>query len=626
MPQETIKCKEHYRRFVTIPEMTLERVDSKPRTLTFSASSEAPYERWFGTEVLSHDVKAVRLERAKSGAMPLLFNHNMNDPIGMIQKAWLEDSRMMVKAQLFDSPRADEIVKMIEGGLRNVSIAYRINVIEEHKKDEVFRVTDWEPFETSVVTVPADPSVGIGREYEVRMIREAVIDDSPPPAAEQHTKEETMPEETKPAAGAVVVESNGNGRPLNVTEMEARRVKCIENLCRTHKLDEKFQAMFIGQGLSVEDVTEEILKVVEERGKTNPQSISKLGLNKKETDRFSWMRAIAACAQQNWTQAPYELECSREVQKRLNKPPDPQRFFIPYEVLERETAETDRGRRARRDLTVAAPTGGGYLVETTNQGFIDMLRNRAVAFAMGARRLGGMVGNVAIPRQSAAATAYWLATEATAATESQQTFEQVLLQPNTVAAYTEISRQLMLQSNPGAEEIVTNDLATVTALALDKAVIHGAGGAEPQGIIGTAGIGSVAGGTLDYAKVLEFQTDVAATNMPRPDAGGYATTPALAAKALATARFTSTDTPLWTGNVWTGAMVGFPAIVSNQVNTGYMLFGDWAQVIVAEWGVLEVEVNPYANFQAGIIGIRAMYSCDVALRLPQAFSVGSGLS
>ena len=624
MPDETIKVKEQYRRFLVSDVLVERDADTKQRVLTFSASSEEPYDRWFGTEILDHSEAAVRLGRAKSGAMPVLFNHNMNDPLGMVTKMWLKDGKSHVKTALFDTARVDEVEKMINSGLRNVSIAYKILKIEEELKSETFRVTDWEPFEVSIVTVPADPTVGIGREYEVRMIRHQ----APQAAGEVHSEQrrEVMPDEPKPGAAAVAV-VEGNGKPsLSATEMEQRRVKSIENLCRMNKVDEKFQAMFIGQGLSVDEVSDEILKVLEERGKTNPQSMSKLGLGQKDTNRFSWMRAIAACAQQNWTNAPFELECSREVQKRLNKPPDPQRFFIPYEVLERQVEETERGRRARRDLTVASPAGGGYLVETTNQGFIDMLRNRAVAFAMGARRLGGLVGNVAVPRQIGAATAQWLATEATAVSESQQTFDQMLLQPNTVAAYTEISRQLMLQSNPGAEEIVTNDLATVTALALDKAVIHGAGGAEPQGIVGTSGVGSVASGALDYAKVLEFQTDVAATNLPRPDAGGYATTPTLAAKALSTARFSNTDTPLWTGNVWSGSMIGFPALISNQINSGYMLFGDWGQVIVAEWGVLEVEVNPYANFQAGIIGIRAMYTCDVGLRLPGAFSVGTGLT
>jgi len=105
-----------------------------------------------------------------------------------------------------------------------------------------------------------------------------------------------------------------------------------------------------------------------------------------------------------------------------------------------------------------------------------------------------------------------------------------------------------------------------------------------------------------------------------PMAGGYVTTPAVAALAMARARFSSTDTPLWVGNIWDGTMAGFRAMASNQMSSGTMLFGDWSEVILAEWGVLEVEANPFANFQAGITGIRAFYTVDVGVRHGAAFS------
>jgi hypothetical protein len=95
---------------------------------------------------------------------------------------------------------------------------------------------------------------------------------------------------------------------------------------------------------------------------------------------------------------------------------------------------------------------------------------------------------------------------------------------------------------------------------------------------------------------------------------------------MARQRFSSTDTPLWEGNLWNGQMAGFPAMSSNQMASGTMLFGDWSQVVVGEWGVLEVEVNPYANFQAGIIGIRALVSMDVGLRYAAAFSYGAAMT
>jgi len=185
---------------------------------------------------------------------------------------------------------------------------------------------------------------------------------------------------------------------------------------------------------------------------------------------------------------------------------------------------------------------------------------------------------------------------------------------------------LTLQSSPDAESLVMSDLARVVALAADVAALRGSGASgEPQGIVGTTGVGSVSGSSLGYAGILEFQTDVAANNV-MPARGGYVTTPAVAALMMAEQRFSSTDTPLWVGNIWDGQMAGYRAMASNQMSSATMLFGDWSDLIWAEWGILEVEVNPYASFQAGIIGIRAMYTMDVGLRYAGAFSYASSIS
>jgi HK97 family phage major capsid protein len=359
---------------------------------------------------------------------------------------------------------------------------------------------------------------------------------------------------------------------------------------------------------------------MEARGKSNPDSPAALGMSKNDTAQFSLARAINACATNDWKLAPFELDCSRQLAAKLNKPVDTQRFFVPFEVLQRSMPQT-----GRRDLTTQVPGDGGYLVATESQGFVEILRNRSVAFRMGARRLSGLNGNVTIPKQTGAGTAYWLATESTQATESQQAFQQIALTPKTASAYTEISRNLLLQSSPGAEGIVSDDLAQITALAVDLATLSGSGAAgQPTGIVNTSGIGSVTATSVDYAKVLEFQTDVATSNV-YPARGGYVTTPAAAAILMAKQRFSSTDTPLWQGNVWDGTMVGFPAMSSNQMSAG-MIFGDWSEVVVGEWGVLEIAVNPYANFQAGIIGVRAMYSVDVGVRRAFAFSYASSVT
>jgi HK97 family phage major capsid protein len=245
---------------------------------------------------------------------------------------------------------------------------------------------------------------------------------------------------------------------------------------------------------------------------------------------------------------------------------------------------------------------------------------------MGVTSLSGLQGSVTIPKLTAAATNYWLATEATTITESQQTLGQLALSPKTVGAYTEISRLLLLQSSPSADALVQSDLAQVVALAVDSAVLSGSGASgQPQGIIGSAGVGSVTGTSIAYAGIVEFQTDTASGNALF-DSSGYVTTPAVAGLLKQRVKFTSTASPIWEGKLLEGTVDGYRAMASLQVPTANILFGDFSKVVLAEWGVLEVEVNPYANFQAGIIGIRAMYSIDVGVRYGAAFSLATSVT
>lgn len=341
---------------------------------------------------------------------------------------------------------------------------------------------------------------------------------------------------------------------------------------------------------------------------------ARIGLSDKERRSYSLRRAILAAAESNWSGAGFELECSRAVQTRLHSfNPHPFSFMVPVHDL-----------MCERDLTAANASAGGYLVGTQNVGFIELLRNRTALLRLGAMRLLDLVGNVTVPKQTAAATAYWLATEGTQITESQPTLGQLSLTPKTVAAYTEIGRTLLLQSDPSAEAMVHNDLAKVVGLAVDTAGINGTGASgQPTGILQISGIGSVTGASIDYADILEFQSDVGNALVPEC---AYLTTPAAAGVLMARQRFASTDTPIWVGNMLDGQVAGFRAMSTAGMPSATMIFGDFTQVVIAEWGGLEITVNPYANFQAGIVGVRALYSVDIGVRHPTGFSAASSIS
>jgi HK97 family phage major capsid protein len=615
-------------------------IDEEARTIALSFSSEEPVERWFGHEILDHKTKSVNLGRLKRGGS-MLIDHDTTKLVGVIEEVSIDEQAKKGRALVRFGKRglADDIFRDVLDGIRpNVSVGYMVDemVLEKEQKDapDTYRVSRWTPYEISSVSVPADITVGVGRKI-----------DTAEQTIEKGKEKRTMDKCTtcqadlvdgkcEPCTTAAARKKETDDAVARVTaaaqrqsaeHMEKDRIAGIEAMCKMNKLDDKYREMWISQGTEMKVVADDILKILEERGKSNPQPMSKIGMSPSEANQFSLIRAIDACCNKDWSKAGYELEITRAVADKMNKHVEPTRFLVPFEVLQRPIMRGGPDGGSYRDLTAGTTGAGGYLVDTQNMGFIELLYNRSVALQMGARRLSGLTGNVTIPRQTAGSTAYWLTNEATQATETNLTFDQVSLTPKNVAAYVEISRQLMLQSSPGAEGIVSDDLAKQVAVKVDLAALEGSGTEQPTGISGTAGIGAFTGATLAYAAILNAQEDLATSNVV-PIRGGYVATPAGAALAMQRVKFTSTASPLWEGNLWDGSMAGFPAMSSNQLTAGTMIFGDWQELVLAEWGVLEIEVNPYANFQAGIVGVRAMYSMDIGVRRAAAFTRATGIT
>jgi HK97 family phage major capsid protein len=179
----------------------------------------------------------------------------------------------------------------------------------------------------------------------------------------------------------------------------------------------------------------------------------------------------------------------------------------------------------------------------------------------------------------------------------------------------------MSQSSPDVETMVMNDLAQVLALAIDVAAIRGSGvSGQPQGIVGTTGVGSFDTDATDaFGDVVGAQVDVMAANALR-DGCAYVADPVSAALLMSRSRFANTDTPVWNGSLLGGTMAGFPCRATNQMNANTMLFGLWPSVVVAEWGQLELMVNPYSDFTRGLSAVRAWYAIDTGMRYPSAFS------
>ena len=396
-----------------------------------------------------------------------------------------------------------------------------------------------------------------------------------------------------------------------------QRIKNIESLAKQFEsfgLGE-LPAQAIRNGTSAEDFTRQLMAHVAQRGQAWTPEI---GLSAQEVKRYSIVRAIRAMLANDWSGAGLEREASnafaaKAQQAGLQRQAE-NSFFLPMEVQ-------------RRDMTVGTASAGGNAVATTlrPQDFIELLRNATLLKSLGARTLSGLVGNADITKQTGAATGYWLSTEATAITESQQTIGLLQLRPKVLGAYTEISRLLLQQSTPDADMFVMEDLAQVLGVALDAAGINVGGSGAPVGILGTGSIGAFTGTTLGLAALLDAQVDVAGANALHTGCA-YLTTPTVASLLAQRQRFASTDTPLWKGNILEGEVLGFKAVSTNQMPAATAIFGDFRQVIFAEWGALELAANPYANFPAGITGIRAFLTADVGVRIAGAFSASSSIT
>jgi HK97 family phage major capsid protein len=631
--------------------------DGQDLIVDLSFASNDPYERWWGIEILECTPEAVRLNRINDGGA-LLFNHDWDALRGHHLPGSVRAEDNKVRGQVAISWAADDgkTIKLVQGGhLTKTSTGYEIHQIIEQSvgksgekaertldgqlfervltrchasapgdlaafrraldaaagpferasnEPTTYRVTDWEILENSLVTVPADTTVGLGRS----------LASEPAPNQESIQEKITMTEQvTQPVDVAAIERSFAEKSQKRVNDIAA-----LGDQFKDFAGAKPLADAAIRSGQSVEDFTAALLKHVAEKSqKFTPE----IGMSPKEAQRFSVVKAIKAMIDNDWSDAGLEREASKAIADKIRsigveRGGSGRGFFIPLEVQQ-------------RDMLVATAANGGNMVATNlrPQDFIELLRARTLSNELGVRRLSGLVGNADITKQTAGATGYWLASESTAITESQQTIGLLQLRPKNLGAYTEVTRQLLLQSTPDADSFVMGDLAAQLAVAIDAAVFNGSGASgQPTGIIGTAGVGSVTGTTLGLAGCIEFQTDVAGANALNANCR-YVTTPAVAGLLSQRARIASTDSiTLWKGNINDGMVEGYQAHTSNNIPAATMLFGDFSQAILAEWGVLEIDVNPYANFTAGITGIRAFYTCDVGIRVPGAFSVAASIT
>lgn len=630
------------------------QIDEEKRTVELAFSSEAEVERWFGIEVLDHSQGAMKTGRLNDGAA-VLVNHDWHDQVGVVESVTLgADRKGRAVVRFGRGARASEVWQDIVDGIRrHVSVGYSINKVEVEERSglaDLVRVTDWEPHEISIVSVPADASVGVGRSAEPLPAegKEAGSDTAniTTNSDQANTRQSDMKEKIlrDDKGNLVRAKVDENGKIVEVLEMieragqahaEARdagkqaeqaRVKAIMDMGRQYG-NADLATRFVSDGKTPEDFQRALLDTMTEQrskplgdnaergGKSESASI---GMTDKDLQRYSMMKVVRALANPTDARAQkaakFEMELSQEAERKYGK--EARGILIPDDVLSRAF---NAGGAA--DTPTGSVTGENLVDNQLMAGsFIDMLRNRTALMRM-ARTMGGLVGNVDIPKQTGGAMAYWLG-EGEDATETSPSVGQLTMSPKTVAAFTDITRRLMMQSTPDAESIVRNDLASAVALAIDLAGFYGTGGDQPTGIANVSGINAVdfaADGKPTYAEAVKMESEIAADNAD-VDSMGYVMNSGMRGHFKTTEKFGGTNgSPIWEpGNT----VNGYSTEVTNQIQSGDVFFGNFADMIVGMWGGLDLTVDPYSLSKSGGTRLVVFQDVDMMVRRVESFCLG----
>lgn len=265
-------------------ETTIDHVDTDSRTVELSFSSETPYGRWFGDEILCHDEECINLERFNNGLGTVLFNHDRDAVVGHIEKVWLEDNRGKALVRFDEDEQSETIFQKVQSGtLQGVSVGYAINRYEVLEDEDTkstngrfngpaYVVTDWEPLEISIVSVPADPTVGVGRSAEE--IHTSIDTQEDNTRMDQEKNLEVQEVKSAPVETGITQEDL-----QKAMEQERKRTSEITAMFRDFDVEGADEAIVLGK--SVEEAREIVMDQLRARNK----GVS-VTMGEAESDKF----------------------------------------------------------------------------------------------------------------------------------------------------------------------------------------------------------------------------------------------------------------------------------------------------------------------------------------------------
>lgn len=557
--------------------------------IELSFSSELAVDRGGYREILSHDPADVDMSRLGAGDHPLLLNHDPNQQVGVVSSAWIgPDRKGRARVRFSDSPMAQSILADVKAGIRRlISVGYKIlREIKTEVKDGIETVRfAWQPYEISIVAIPADPGVGVGR-ASVEPLKTAVC---------------------------VMETSTFNPKALfKMADALRGRVDGIDDILRRAVEEEWTEDKF--RATAIDRLPRDVQPM---------QRPSQIDLGAKDWSRYSITKAIRC--QIDGRMSGLEREVSDQLARDMGT--ETQGIFIPLQAM-------------TRNFVAGNASLGGAIVPTGHDAFIELLRNRAKVIELGARVMQ-LPNPIVMPKQLTAGGVNWCG-ETVAATLSTGTFGGVTLTPHPLTAFQQCSRQLMYTSNPSIDLLIRDDIMNIISLEIDRAALFGSGaGSEPAGIYNTSTVTQVPiatdGSAFTSANALialtSLETEVAVSNA---DLGslGFLCHPRHRSQLRTVERFAGTGIAVWGDN---NTLLNYRAEVSNQIATNLtcgsattitspVFFGNWNDLVIGQFGpAIEIIVDPYTLSHQGVIRYTCRSFLDLAVRHPESFAILKGV-
>jgi len=577
-----------------------------PAQVRMSVSSEEPvltYVNMSGSwlrayEILDHAPESIDMSRAKDGLVVL--DRHYGDQVGLMALE-LNDRKLGGPVRFGHSQRSQDVSQDAAAGIRrNVSVGYQVDPASyriEGEKDgiPVVRAMRWTPYEASFEPVPADPTVGVNRAGQIAHAAQSAATTKENRTMEPKEMAKLFARAAKFGIEAAAVEAlvaDGKGR----AELDALIVdkQATDMLRKQKELEDAQKSKPATRAVDGQTAAVIEAPAVVTSSKQRAYSIVNV------------MRRLAGMKADDG----FEREMSEECARLRGRPAEG--FIVPYAAL------------CKRDFTVSGSSSAS--VATMLDGYIDVLQTKYAIGRLGVQFLTGLVGNIAIPKMTAGATGYWIA-EGADLTESQPTLGQVTGTPHGVGALVDVSRLLLIQSTPDAEEMVRNEVLNRVMRTVQIAVFAGTGAdGQPSAITNATGINnpSVTQGTPTYAELLGFPGAIMADNA-EADGQKWAMTAEVWAKLAATAT-NGAGSPLAI-DATARKLVGFDYETTEDLPANSLWFGNWASVVLGVWGTgIDIATTDSRLFASGGLTVRALQYVDVMVRQGAALAYNTAVT